>query len=122
MRFNRTVVAAMALAIAAPIVLSGLSPILSRSPEPFLELPDEQFEACIRETDYMRLHHMDYLKEIREEYVRHGIRDGKGITSCRECHANRARFCDRCHETVDLNIDCFGCHNYPEIAPVTSSQ
>lgn len=121
MSTNKTVVIVMALIIVAPIAYSALSPVFTQSPKPFLERPDVEFEACIRETEYMRLHHMDYLKEVREEYVRHGIRDEKGITSCKGCHTSRERFCNRCHETVDLNIDCFGCHYYPEIAPVTSS-
>jgi hypothetical protein len=111
----------MALVILAPIVYSAVSPAFTNPPEPFLEMPDEKYDACIRDTDYMRLHHMDYLKEVREEYVRHGIRDQKGITSCRGCHASRQRFCDRCHAIAELTIDCFDCHYYPEIAAVTSS-
>jgi hypothetical protein len=121
MRINKTVVIVMALMILAPIVYSAVSPAFTSPPRPFLEMPDEKYEACIRDTDYMRLHHMDYLKEVREEYVRHGIRDQKGITSCRGCHASRERFCDRCHAIAELTIDCFDCHYYPEIAPVTSS-
>jgi hypothetical protein len=64
---------------------------------------------------------MDYLKEIREEYVRYGIREAEGITSCKNCHTSRERFCDRCHNIADLTIDCFGCHYYPETAPAASN-
>ena len=120
MRFNKRVVLALAFIIVSPIVLSAVSPVFTRSPEPFLERPDEKYDACIRETEYMRFHHMDYLKEVREEFVRHGNREGKGIASCRGCHTSRERFCNRCHEAVDLNIDCFGCHYYPEAAPMTA--
>jgi hypothetical protein len=121
MRINKTVVIVMALAILVPIAFSAVSPVFTQGPEPFLEMPDEKYDACIRDTEYMRLHHMDYLKEVREEYVRHGIRDGKGITSCKGCHTSRERFCNRCHDIAELTIDCFGCHYYPEIAPVGSS-
>ena len=121
MRINKTVVIVMSLVIVAPIVFSTVSPVFTHSPKPFLEMPDEKYDACIRDTEYMRLHHMDYLKEVREEYVRYGIRDAKGITSCKGCHRSRERFCNRCHAIAELTIDCFGCHYYPEIAPVSSS-
>jgi len=33
---------------------------------------------------------------------------------CWECNVSRTRFCDRCHEVVNLEPDCFDCHYYPE--------
>ena len=81
---------------------------------PFLERPDAQYKECVRETEYMRFHHMDLLKEIREEFVRHGNRDEVGFDSCKGCHTSRGRFCNQCHNAVSLNLDCFGCHYYPE--------
>lgn len=81
---------------------------------PFLELPAAEHKKCVRETAYMRLHHMDLLKEIREEAVRFGRRGEISLDSCRECHRNRERFCNECHQAVSLNVDCFGCHYYPE--------
>ena len=116
MRGNRIAVAVMALVIVSPIGFSAVSSAISRGPQPFLERPDQGQRACVKDTEYMRFHHMDYLKEIREEYVRYGIREAKGLSSCKGCHTNRERFCDRCHQTVDLNIDCFGCHYYPATA------
>lgn len=121
MKANKTVVFIMALIIVSPIAFSAASRLFIESPQPFLERPPEKYENCIRDTEYMRFHHMDYLKEVREEYVRYGIREAEGLNSCKECHASRERFCNRCHNTVDLNIDCFGCHYYPETAPVTSN-
>lgn len=121
MKANKIVVAVMVLIILIPIAYSAASRLFTESPQPFLERPDEQYENCVRDTEYMRFHHMDYLKEIREEYVRYGIREEKGLNSCRECHTSRERFCNRCHDTVDLNIDCFGCHYYPETAPAATN-
>jgi hypothetical protein len=118
---NKTVVAAMVIIIMIPIVYSAVFSAVTQGPQPFLERPDAKYENCIKDTEYMRFHHMDYLKEVREEYVRYGIRDADGLMSCQQCHPSRDRFCNRCHNTVDLNIDCFGCHYYPETAPVTSN-
>jgi hypothetical protein len=121
MKANRYVVAIMVIIILSPIAFSAASRLLTTGPQPFLEPPNAQYENCIRDTEYMRFHHMDYLKEVREEYVRYGIRDSEGLTSCKECHASRERFCNRCHDTVDLYVDCFDCHYYPETAPATSN-
>ncbi len=65
-------------------------------------------------SDYMRYHHMDLLKEMRDDAVREGIRSDVTFDRCRECHGNRATFCDKCHDVVDLEPDCFDCHYYPK--------
>jgi hypothetical protein len=102
-------------------VVSNIFTFGSQPAEPFLELPDKNLGQCVRETEYMRFHHMDLLKEIREEFVRYGNRGEIGLNSCRECHVNRERFCNECHDAVSLNVDCFGCHYYPETVSETSS-
>jgi hypothetical protein len=84
--------------------------------EPFLEMPDPKYQECVRDTDYMRFHHMDLLKEIRVQVVREGERSDIGFKDCRDCHTDRSRFCNQCHNIVNLHLDCFGCHNYPETA------
>jgi len=76
-------------------------------------MPD-QYDECVEDTEYMRFRHMDLLKEMREESVREGIRGEYSLSDCRDCHTNRSRFCNQCHNIVNLNLDCFGCHNYPE--------
>jgi hypothetical protein len=94
-------------------VVAALVSQVNAGPQPFLEKPDAKYESCVRETGYMRVHHMHLLKDIREEAVRHGIRGEIGLKDCRGCHTSRERFCDRCHNAVSLNLDCFGCHYYP---------
>jgi len=81
--------------------------------QPFIEMPDERYKNCVRETAYMRFHHWELLNEIREEVVREGKRGEIGLDKCRECHPNRERFCNQCHNAVSLKPDCFGCHYYP---------
>ena len=58
----------------------------------------------------------DLLKEIRNQVVREGITSDISLEECRDCHTDRSRFCNQCHNIVNLNLDCFGCHNYPETA------
>ena len=81
--------------------------------EPFLEKPAAEHRECVRDTKYMRYHHWELLREVREEVVRYGQRGEIGLSECRDCHTSRERFCNRCHDAVSLTPDCFGCHYYP---------
>ena len=110
----------------APVVAGGivLLPILISlvtflaaqvgDAEPFLDMPVGE-DRCVfgHDTEYMRFHHMNVLKELRDW----GVRDGRERTAtfleCEGCHTNRERFCDRCHIEVNLYPDCFECHYYP---------
>jgi hypothetical protein len=83
-------------------------------PDVFLEMPAAEFTDCVEDTEYMRFRHMDLLKQIREEFIRDGIRGNVSLTKCRDCHTSRERFCNRCHEAASVVLDCFGCHYYPE--------
>lgn len=84
--------------------------------EVFLEAPDARWESCFREVEYMRFKHMDFLKDVREDVVRHGLKGGVTLAGCQDCHRNRELFCDRCHDAASVNLDCWGCHFYPETA------
>jgi len=77
-------------------------------------MPPSAFQDCVEETSYMRVHHMDLLKEIREEVIRDGIRGEVTLEQCARCHLSKERFCDRCHQAATVVLDCFGCHYYPE--------
>ena len=112
----------IAMAILAVIILSPPGYYFFRNAfpqrvEPFLEKPDPKYKECVRDTTYMRFNHMDLLLQIRNEVVREGkvteIGLEIGSKNCKECHTNRERFCNQCHNTVNLNPDCFGCHDYP---------
>lgn len=121
-------VAPLALMV-VPALVSATGTLFAADPEEFLELPADQ-DACVRDTEYMRFHHMDLLLEIRDEVQRDGKRRGEiGFSDCyppegqaechlcMDCHDNRIAFCNRCHDAVDLRPDCFGCHYYPESPP-----
>ena len=104
------------LILLIPLGYSVISHVFARdieNPQPLLERPDEKYENCVKETKYMRYHHWELLRAVREEIVRYGIRGDIGLKKCRECHTSRERFCNRCHDAVSLTPDCFGCHYYP---------
>ena len=72
----------------------------------------------------MRETHMTLLNTWRDEVVRGGERfyeytDKEGTThrveksltnTCLNCHSNKAEFCDRCHDYVDIKPYCWDCH------------
>jgi hypothetical protein len=111
------------LFVAVPLLIvltligySVVSSLLARAAPPtaaFLEMPAPEHEKCVKETNYMRFHHWELLRAVREEVVRYGERSEIGLAGCKECHTSRERFCNRCHEAVSLYPDCWGCHYYP---------
>jgi len=121
MKINQGIVAVIAvLIILAPVGYSVLSAVVgpgTQDGEPFLESPKNpnpnQPPKCVRDTTYMRFHHMDLLLKLRNDAVRDGKRGDVQFASCRGCHTSRERFCNQCHEAVNLNLDCFRCHYYP---------
>jgi len=96
---------------------------------------DEAEEEALRQSGYMRFRHMDVLMELRDQAVREGNRKGMRLSgwqrpgvahtsapACSNCHASRERFCNQCHNRVNLHLGCFGCHYYPEpdeVAPAS---
>ncbi|MHC1791408.1 sulfate reduction electron transfer complex DsrMKJOP subunit DsrJ [Solidesulfovibrio sp.] len=84
------------------------------------ELPKDQKE-CILDVKEMREKHMQLLNEWRNEAVRDGSRifiNAKGqkfakslTNTCMTCHEDKAKFCDRCHDTVGVAPYCWDCHN-----------
>jgi hypothetical protein len=80
-------------------------------------------DRCVEPTKQMRLNHMDYLKHVRDDTVRDGVRGlDHSLTGCIDCHASRDKsgkgvpvnkegeFCQACHGYVAVNPPCFQCH------------
>ncbi|TKJ38510.1 hypothetical protein CEE37_12135 [candidate division LCP-89 bacterium B3_LCP] len=104
------------LLILLPLVWSIVSSVSTegdQSSQLFLERPDPKYKNCIKDTEYMRYHHWELLRGIREEVVRYGKREDINFNKCRECHTSRERFCNKCHDATSLTPDCFDCHYYP---------
>ncbi len=34
--------------------------------------------------------------------------------TCLECHSNKDKFCDRCHDYLRVSPGCWDCHNVPK--------
>jgi hypothetical protein len=126
------IVAILIVVMLLPFGFSGVRFAFARrdqTPDVFLEMPAPQFADCVKPTEYMRFYHMNLLKQIREEFIRDGIRTNLSLGKCRDCHTSRERFCNRCHRdchtsrerfcsrchaAASVVLDCFGCHYYPE--------
>ena len=111
------------LIVCVPIGYYLVRDVFSQEDEAFLEMPDPKYKECVRDAEYMRLQHWVLLKEVREKVVREGekvtvVQGGEEVevtlSGCRDCHTNRERFCNECHDIANVSLDCFGCHNYPE--------
>ncbi|MEG6506529.1 sulfate reduction electron transfer complex DsrMKJOP subunit DsrJ [Nitratidesulfovibrio sp. 1201_IL3209] len=89
---------------------------------PQLALPAGQKE-CIEPAEYMRAEHMHILDVWRDQALREGKRayvasNGKVWdislqNTCMKCHANKADFCDKCHNTNSVSPYCWDCHVAP---------
>ncbi len=81
-------------------------------------------DDCVRDAEWMTSHHMDLLNEWRDEVVRdgdrftttaEGVRYEKSLSStCLDCHENKDRFCDRCHDYMGVEPYCWSCHVVPK--------
>lgn len=92
---------------------------------PNLEFPKNSKE-CVMDKDYMNHYHMDLLNEWRDKVVRKNIRyltkDGKPFyingkpaemsltKTCLNCHNDKSKFCDQCHNYMDVKPYCWDCH------------
>jgi predicted CXXCH cytochrome family protein len=78
---------------------------------------------CVRETGWMRRHHMALLKHDRDLTVVQGVREIDGsLAECVSCHVNTGtqggfvpvntgdEFCAGCHQFAGVMLDCFQCH------------
>ncbi len=92
---------------------------------PQVALPQgAQGEACIEPVEWMRAEHMTLLNTWRDEAVRLDKRvyvasDGKKWevslqNTCMACHANKVEFCDKCHDSNNVEPYCWTCHVPPK--------
>lgn len=92
-------------------------------PDPIIPTKENQKE-CVAGKEFMRTSHMILLNEWRYEVVRTGQRtytsdDGKHFNmsltnTCMNCHSDKAKFCDQCHNYVGISNYCWDCHNVPQ--------
>jgi hypothetical protein len=96
----------------------------AKAPDPELTPKAKDAKVCVRETAYMRKSHMSLLDTWRQEVVRDGKRyyaadNGKVYykslqVTCLDCHSNKSKFCDQCHNYLDVDPYCWDCHIEPK--------
>ena len=96
----------------------------SKAPEPVLTEQAKAAQQCVEAASYMKTDHMKMLDEWRHEVVRNDERYYKSSTgkvyykglqtTCMECHSNKTKFCDQCHDYVGVAPYCWECHIEPK--------
>ena len=96
----------------------------AKAPDPQLTEKAKEAKVCVAEKSYMRESHFSLLDEWRNTSVRDGERyytawDGKKYykslqVTCMDCHSDKTKFCDQCHNYVDVDPYCWDCHIVPE--------
>ena len=116
------------LAIFVLIVTSPLwlNAFMTGSTVPKVELPPGGETKCVASAVEMRANHMKLLNEWRDDVLRNGNRvmisvEGKeyrkGLQmTCMQCHSNKEKFCDSCHDYVSVSPKCWSCHLTPTVA------
>lgn len=91
---------------------------------PELKLPEFEKE-CVAPKEWIRAEHMQLLNEWRDLAVRDNQRmyvnqadktfDMSLTRTCMssQCHADKAEFCDRCHNALAVDPYCWDCHVVP---------
>ena len=126
--------------IAGLIVFVGLAALpffynigkANPKPEPKLDTPaikqwEKQYgkKECIESKAYMRAEHMQILNNWRDSVVRDNQRLYISTTSkkhfnmslqneCMQCHSNKKKFCDECHNYLAVKPFCWDCHIAPK--------
>ncbi len=117
------IVAVIALVMISPFIVAAASGNLGDAPlKPDLDpgIKEDAGDVCVRDTEFMRMNHMQLLKDERTQAVRHGERTDKdSIKKCFSCHEYE-KFCEKCHEYNSVQPGCFsstdgtagtgGCH------------
>lgn len=96
----------------------------SKAPEPVLAEKAKAAQQCVETTSYMKTDHMKMLDEWRQQVVRDDARyykssTGKSYykslqTTCMDCHSNKTKFCDQCHNYMGVTPNCWECHIEPK--------
>jgi hypothetical protein len=92
------------------------------APAPEVELTEKAKAAktCVMPNAFMKAEHMQLLDVWRHNVSRNGERmfvnaEGKLFNmslsnTCLDCHSNKEKFCDRCHDYASVRPYCWDCH------------
>lgn len=96
-------------------------------PDPKIDTPViEQLaeKKCVEPKSFMKAGHMQLLNDWRDSVIRQGKRvyvNSEGAefkmslqNSCMNCHSNKKKFCDECHNYMAVTPYCWDCHIMPK--------
>lgn len=93
-------------------------------PNPQLSEKAKEAGQCVAAASYMKSSHFSLLDEWRHTAVRQNERyyksqNGKTYykslqKTCLDCHSNKSKFCDQCHNYLNVAPFCWDCHIAPE--------
>jgi len=96
----------------------------AKAPAPELTAKAKEAKVCVAEKPYITKSHFVLLDEWRNSSVRDGERYYKAFNgkiyykslqvTCVECHSNKTKFCDQCHNYMSVVPYCWDCHIVPE--------
>ncbi len=96
----------------------------AKAPDPELTAKAREAKQCMKDVSYMKTSHMKMLDEWRNTVVRDADRYHKTASgkiyykslqvTCMECHSNKSKFCDQCHDYIGVDPYCWDCHIEPE--------
>jgi len=96
----------------------------AKAPDPVLTEKAKAAQQCVEPTAFMKTEHMKLLDEWRHQVVRNDQRYHKSTsgkvyykglqTTCMECHSNKSKFCDECHNYMGVDPYCWDCHIAPK--------
>ena len=106
----------------SPLLYNGLK--ASKVPDPELTAKAKEAKVCVESKDYMKTKHMKLLDDWRYTAIRQANRiyasstgkiyDKSLQNTCMECHANKSKFCDQCHNYMGVSPYCWECHIEPK--------
>ncbi|MEW6116766.1 MAG: sulfate reduction electron transfer complex DsrMKJOP subunit DsrJ [Nitrospirota bacterium] len=81
-------------------------------------------DVCVEPKEFMKAEHMQLLNDWRDAALREGNRlyrasDGRTHdinlqNTCMNCHSNKKKFCDECHNYAAVKPYCWTCHIEPK--------
>lgn len=97
----------------------------AKAPQPELTPKAKEAKVCVEEKNYMRSKHMNLLDKWRHTVVRDEVRYYKSPLNdkmyymslqqtCMDCHSNKSKFCDSCHNYLGVTPYCWECHVEPK--------
>jgi len=105
-----------------PLFYNGLK--AAKAPEPELTAKAKEAKECIEPKSFMRTQHMKILDRWRNEAIRDANRLYESTTgmsfdkslqnTCMDCHSNKSKFCDQCHNYMGIVPYCWDCHIEPK--------